>query len=672
MEIRGNNPSLLSAFKNPNVRVSPTLTTERLQTPAQPVTMRMQSPRPLLPNMVADFGNVSETPTKQSAVQTVERVDLSKLMGHLTSEQLLFLVDYDPDTYNEDNTDLQPALETALTAGESRSTVVPLMGRLDESDFNNFVSKMPNRYDDTPRFAVTSNEDTRVKTVRIDDIQQLMKEILDKSDFEQILESAQKSRMEKESEEQLRAQKKVEEKVVYNSLTLQEPMTQEEMAMVKELQARDQEVRNHELAHQATGAGLTSGASFVYQMGPDGKRYAVGGEVSIQVGGGNSPEDSIQRSKRILAAATAPTNPSPADIQVAMRATQILAQAQMEVAQERTETETKVQQKSQDAQPLTADQSEGTLNPKPDINAFIRMDANLTQLAQAEKEDTIFREKLQELDPAYRSDPPKDSDQIQERKEKRNILFSQQEEQKSQFRDARLEQLVVEYPPEEKSFNQDIGTQRSAQADLLQKMQTDREPISNILDERIATETSNPVTLSDRKPHEIQASLLDKMQTISAQNEEIFKSQLVHEQLMDHRAQNREEVQEFATGLAPTSVDRKDAFEHLVKVQEQRGIQSAQVQNAQNAVVGLKGLSSDQVAGNSATEQLFTPKDSLRIAQDEKLLSIAAAPMSLNVQQDSEIRKSTEEIHQSNAGIGEDLVESPEKVLPISELYDIL
>ena len=53
-----------------------------------------------------------------------------------------------------------------------------------------------------------------------------------------------------------------------------------DLKVVSELKARDQVVRAHEAAHLAAGAGIvTRGASYTYQTGPDGQRYAIGGEV---------------------------------------------------------------------------------------------------------------------------------------------------------------------------------------------------------------------------------------------------------------------------------------------------------------------------------------------------------------------------------------------------------
>lgn len=108
-------------------------------------------------------------------------------------------------------------------------------------------------------------------------------------------------------------------------------LSQEEEEMLRELQARDSEVRAHEAAHQASGAGLTGGASFSTQKGPDGKDYAVGGEVSIDVSSGSTPQETIAKAQKVRAAALAPADPSPQDRAVAAQAMQMESQARMEL-----------------------------------------------------------------------------------------------------------------------------------------------------------------------------------------------------------------------------------------------------------------------------------------------------------------------------------------------------
>ena len=77
-------------------------------------------------------------------------------------------------------------------------------------------------------------------------------------------------------------------------------LSQDEQQQVYELQARDVEVRAHEAAHQAAGGGMTGGASYTYQRGPDNKMYAIGGEVSKSIPGGSTPEEGKSKWESIV------------------------------------------------------------------------------------------------------------------------------------------------------------------------------------------------------------------------------------------------------------------------------------------------------------------------------------------------------------------------------------
>jgi hypothetical protein len=114
-------------------------------------------------------------------------------------------------------------------------------------------------------------------------------------------------------------------------------LTQEEQREVVELQSRDREVRAHEQAHQSAGAGLTGPASYTYTTGPDGKRYAVGGEVSIDTSPErDNPSGTIQKMQRVIAAALAPADPSGQDRTVASQARSTMMEAQGELFQQQT------------------------------------------------------------------------------------------------------------------------------------------------------------------------------------------------------------------------------------------------------------------------------------------------------------------------------------------------
>lgn len=102
------------------------------------------------------------------------------------------------------------------------------------------------------------------------------------------------------------------------SATAAGTLTPQQQQQVAELQQTDREVRAHEAAHMAAGRGVvTSGASYTYTYGPDGKRYAVGGEVGIDTSPEQKPADNIEKGAAIQDAALAPRNPSSQDYRVA-------------------------------------------------------------------------------------------------------------------------------------------------------------------------------------------------------------------------------------------------------------------------------------------------------------------------------------------------------------------
>lgn len=110
-----------------------------------------------------------------------------------------------------------------------------------------------------------------------------------------------------------------------------DPSEQQE---VNKLQARDSEVRAHETAHKSAGGGLAGSASFSYQKGPDGKMYAIGGEVPISFEKGSTPQETIANARQVAAAAMAPANPSPQDFSVAASARMMELSAQQELVKQ--------------------------------------------------------------------------------------------------------------------------------------------------------------------------------------------------------------------------------------------------------------------------------------------------------------------------------------------------
>lgn len=113
------------------------------------------------------------------------------------------------------------------------------------------------------------------------------------------------------------------------------PLSEDEQKQVRELEKRDRQVKAHEAAHQASAGGQArGGANYDYQTGPDGKQYAVGGHVDIDVSpvDGN-PRATLAKAQTAQRAALAPADPSGQDRAVAAAAAQMALQAQKDMAQ---------------------------------------------------------------------------------------------------------------------------------------------------------------------------------------------------------------------------------------------------------------------------------------------------------------------------------------------------
>jgi hypothetical protein len=110
---------------------------------------------------------------------------------------------------------------------------------------------------------------------------------------------------------------------------------------LQQLKSIDRKVRAHELAHLTVGGRyITSGASFQYERGSDGRNYAVSGEVSIdtsEVPG--DPQATLAKLIVVLRAALAPANPSAQDRRVAAQATSMILQARADIMQQASSTE---------------------------------------------------------------------------------------------------------------------------------------------------------------------------------------------------------------------------------------------------------------------------------------------------------------------------------------------
>lgn len=88
-------------------------------------------------------------------------------------------------------------------------------------------------------------------------------------------------------------------------------LSQEEKREVEKLKKVDQDVKAHENAHMAAGSDVVvGGASYEYARAPDGKMYAVGGEVKIDTSRESSPEATVRKMQKVRRAALATAQPS--------------------------------------------------------------------------------------------------------------------------------------------------------------------------------------------------------------------------------------------------------------------------------------------------------------------------------------------------------------------------
>lgn len=112
----------------------------------------------------------------------------------------------------------------------------------------------------------------------------------------------------------------------------------QESREVQKLKRIDREVRVHEAAHASVGGQFAGAPQLSFTTGPDGKQYAVAGEVSIDTSRvPDDPRATINKMNQVRQAALAPADPSSQDLKVAAIASQIANQASAELNSLRNE-----------------------------------------------------------------------------------------------------------------------------------------------------------------------------------------------------------------------------------------------------------------------------------------------------------------------------------------------
>ena len=162
----------------------------------------------------------------------------------------------------------------------------------------------------------------------------------------------------------------------------------QEQLEIAELASRDREVRAHEQAHAAVGGAYAGAPTYTFTRGPDGKRYAIGGEVSIDSSPiPNDPEATLRKMELVQRAALAPAEPSAQDRRVAAQAAAQATQARAELAQLRREEATSAaeeraalreerlaaEEERKAREEETADQERQPSAPPPRLDLYLRL-----------------------------------------------------------------------------------------------------------------------------------------------------------------------------------------------------------------------------------------------------------------------------------------------------------
>jgi hypothetical protein len=177
-------------------------------------------------------------------------------------------------------------------------------------------------------------------------------------------------------------------------LSPEQEIAQEQV--ITQLEQRDQEVRTHEMAHAAVGGSHAGSPSYSYEQGPDGKKYVVDGEVSIDVAAiSGDPQATITKMQQVHAAALAPANPSTQDRNVASIATQKILVAQSELLSELGNQVDETEKDSEDNQSTsTIDTSSKGSQSEATVQRSLRVESFYSDITQAYEKSPSFNFEL--------------------------------------------------------------------------------------------------------------------------------------------------------------------------------------------------------------------------------------------------------------------------------------
>ncbi len=99
---------------------------------------------------------------------------------------------------------------------------------------------------------------------------------------------------------------------------------------LQQLKQRDAEVKAHEASHMNSAGVLTiGGPRYTYQIGPDGKPYAIGGKVTLATQPARDSRTAEINARNLKKAALSVHDPSPQDLSAASSAEDMINEARL-------------------------------------------------------------------------------------------------------------------------------------------------------------------------------------------------------------------------------------------------------------------------------------------------------------------------------------------------------
>ncbi len=183
----------------------------------------------------------------------------------------------------------------------------------------------------TPREPAVASEREKVQAQQVIASNNPTYEMPSNNSAQETEQAAKEESAQQEQQEQEQADKEEQQ----TKDTAPEQYDEQEQQKIDELKKRDTEVQVHEQAHVGAGGQYAGSPSYSYETGPDGKKYAVSGEVSIDTSKvPNDPQATLVKAQQIKRAALAPADPSSQDRSVAAKAEQMASTARQEVLAE--------------------------------------------------------------------------------------------------------------------------------------------------------------------------------------------------------------------------------------------------------------------------------------------------------------------------------------------------